>query len=159
MKILVECFPDEALLRVLGVPRKRLLHERSKGRIITRLRDLPNAMGMVDEDPGSAQHRDLSNYQQIKTAQGLRLLIRRGSDAQRLIILCPRLEEWLMQRAKSSGVIPEDYGLSGDADRLHGIPHYENRPGFRRFVEELVNRDTQGIVLLQRWVTKESGWA
>ena len=152
MKILVECFPDEALLRILGVPRKRLLHERSKGRIITRLRDLPDAMGMVDEDPDSPQHRDLSNYRETQCTQGLRLLTRQGRIGQRIIVLCPRLEEWLIARAEVSGIRPENFGFPGSADRLHGIPHYEARQGFRRFVEELMDRDIGGTGLLRRWV-------
>lgn len=155
MKILVECFPDEALLRVLGVPRKRLLHERSKGRILTRLRGLPDAVGMVDEDPESPQHRDLNTYRRIQTGEGLHLLVRGGSGNQRLIVLCPRLEEWLIQRAKSMRIAPEDFGLSSNPDRLHSIPHYENRPGFRRFVEELAALDTKGVGLLQRWTLNE----
>ncbi len=130
MKILVKCFPDEALLRILGVPRKQVLHERSKGRIITRLRTPSNTMGMVDEDPGSAQHQDLRNYRQLEAREGLRLLTRQ-SGGQRLIVLCPRLEEWLIQRAKASRIKPGDFGLPGNPSHLHSIPHYESRPGFR----------------------------
>jgi len=145
MKILVECFPDEALLRILGVPRKRLLHERSKGRIITWLMNLPDAMGMVDEDPGSTQHRDLGSYRETQSAQGLRRLARQGSGGQRLVVLRPRLDEWLIQRAKTSGIKPENFGLPANADRLHAKPHYETKPEFRRFIEQLMSRDVKGI--------------
>jgi len=152
MKVLVECYPDEALLRALGVPRKRLRHEHCKGDVVNRLRKLPLAIGMVDEDPASAQPRDLTNsYQQSQAANGLRLLTRQGSGAQRLIVVCPRLEDWLIQRAKSSGVKPEDYGLPADPRRLHSVPRYEQRDGFRRFLAELIQRD-EGMSFLRRWV-------
>ena len=132
MKVLVECYPDWEVLHVLGIPKRQLLHVPSKGKIINRLKDLPGAVGMVDEDPNSARSRDLDSYQESPGAEGLRLLTRRGSGGQRLIVLCPRLEEWLTQRAKSSGIKADDYGLPSDPDRLHSIPHYEQKDGFRR---------------------------
>jgi len=155
MRVLVECYPDEALMRALGVPRKRLRHEHCKGDVVNRLRKLPLGIGMVDEDPHSAQPRDLTNsYQQSKAAEGLRLLRRQGSGAQRLIVVCPRLEDWLIQRADASGVKPEDYGLPGDPRRLHSVPRYEQKDGFRRFLAELIDRD-KGMKLLRQWVLRE----
>jgi len=156
VKVLVECFPDEAILRFLGVPRKRVLHERSKGNVFNRLRNLPGATGMVDEDPGSGQPRDLSSYREIETGEGLRLLARQGSSGQRLIIVCPRLEDWLIHRAALSDVRPEKYGLPSDANRLHSIARYDRKDGFRRFLAELDNRD-RGVHLLRRWVLQSEG--
>ena len=156
MKVLVECYPDWEVLHFLGVPRKQLLHEPSKGRIVTRLKDLPGVTGVVDEDPASARPRDLDSYQESSDAEGLRLLTRQGSGGQRLIVLCPRLEEWLMQRARSSGIKADDYGLPRDPDRLHSVPHYEQKEGFRQFLAALNNCD-KGMSLLRRWVFQTEG--
>ena len=154
MRVLVECYPDEALMRALGVPRKRLRHEHCKGDVVNRLRKLPLAIGMVDEDPGSAQPRDLTDsYRQSQAAEGLRLLTRQGSDAQKLIVVCPRLEDWLIHRADASGIKPEDYGLPGDPRRLHSVPHYEQEDGFQRFLAELIARD-ETMNLLRQWVPR-----
>ncbi|MBN2128846.1 MAG: hypothetical protein JW741_05090 [Sedimentisphaerales bacterium] len=154
MRVLVECYPDEALLRALGVPRKRLRHERCKGDVVNRLRKLPLAIGMVDEDPASAQPRDLTDsYQQSEAAEGLRLLTRQGAGAQKLIVVCPRLEDWLIHRADASGIKPQDYGLPGDPKRLHSIPRYEQKDGFRRFLAELIDRDGT-VTLLRQWVLR-----
>lgn len=123
MKVLVECNADEAVLRALGVAKKQLLHFGGKGTVINRLKELPGATGIVDEDPASAQPRDLNNYQEeIKTTEGLRLLARQGSGGQRLVMICPKMEDWLIERAKSSGIRPKDYGLPSDPDKLHSIP-------------------------------------
>lgn len=96
MKVLVECYPDEMLLRVLGVPRKQLRHERCKGEVVKRVLKFDCATGLIDEDPQSAQPRDLSNYKQVHDAEGLRLLARRDDKNKKLIIVCPRLEDWLI---------------------------------------------------------------
>jgi len=156
MKIGAECYPDQALLLSLGVQRKQLLHEARKGEVLKWLRKTPGGVGMVDEDPDSSQPLELSSYREQKTAEGLRLLTRQGSSGQRLIVLCPRLEEWLMQRARSSGIKADDYGLPHDPDRLHSVPHYEQKDGFRQFLAALNSRD-KGMSLLRRWVFQTEG--
>jgi len=151
MRILVECYPDAALLRALGVSKKQLRHERCKGEVVKRVRKFDFATGLIDEDPASAQPRDLDNYKQLQAAEGLRLLARRDDKNKRLIIVCPRLEDWLIARAKSSGIRPKDYGLPSDPDKLHSIPRYEQKEGFCRFLVELKERDS-GMHLLCRWI-------
>jgi hypothetical protein len=154
MKVLVECDADEVVLRNLGVAKKQLSHFGGKNKVITRLRDLPGVVGMVDEDPGSTQHGDLrASYRQAESAEGLRLLIRQGSGGQRLVVICPKLEDWLIARAKSSGIRPENYGLPSDPDRLHSIPRYEQKQNFLSFLTELKERD-RGMHLLRRWILK-----
>ena len=152
MKVLVECNADEIVLRNLGVTKKQLFHFGGKDKLINRLRNLHGAVGVVDEDPASIQHPDLKiSYRQAESAEGLHLLTRQGSGGQRLVIICPKLEDWLIARAKSSGIRPEDYGLPSDPDRLHSIPRYEQKQGFSRFLTELKERD-RGMRLLRQWI-------
>jgi hypothetical protein len=154
MIILVECYPDASLLRALGVSKKQLRHERGKGEVVKRVLKFDSAIGLIDEDPQSAQPRDLNNYKQVQSAEELRLLSRRDDKNKRLIIICPRLEDWLIERAKSSGIRPEDYGLPSDPDRLHSIPRYEQKQNFLRFLTELKERD-KGMHLLRRWLLED----
>ena len=151
MKVLVECNADETVLRSLGVPRKQLLHFGGKYELVKKLKDRPHDVGMVDEDPGKSQPKDMGSYRQTKSAEGLHLLIRQGRGGQRLVIVCPKLEDWLIDRAKSSGIRPEDYGLPSDPDRLHGIPRYEQKEGFRQFLAELKEKD-KGMHKLRQWI-------
>ena len=152
MKVLVECNADEIVLRSIGVPKKQLFHFGGKDKLMNRLRILPGAVGVVDEDPASIQHPDLkASYRQTHSAEGLHLLARQGSGGQRLVMICPKLEDWLIERAKSSGILPEDYGLPSDPDQLHSIPRYEQKEGFYRFLAELKERDS-GMHLLRRWI-------
>lgn len=154
MKVLVECNADEVVLRAIGVPRKQLLHFGGKYELVKKLKERPHDVGVVDEDPGKNQPKDMDSYRQTDSAQGLRLLTRQGRDAQRLVVVCPRLEDWLIDRAKSSGIHPQTYGLPGDADRLHGIPRYEQKEGFRSFLEEL-KKENREMHVLRRWIFEE----
>jgi hypothetical protein len=151
MKVFVECSADEVVLRSLGVPKKQLFHFGGKDKLITKLKDMPAAVGMVDEDPASIQHPDLkASYRKADSGEGLHLLTRQGGG-QRLVVICPKLEDWLIARAKSSGIRPEDYGLPSDPDRLHSIPRYEQKENFLRFLAELKERD-KGMHILSEWV-------
>ena len=152
MTVLVECYPDAAVLRCLGVTKRQLRHERCKGEVVKRVLKLDCAVGVIDEDPDSAQPRDLANYAEVQADGGLRLLVRRGSAERRLIVVCPRLEDWLIRRAKESGIRLQDYDLPSDPHRLHGIPHYEHRQSFHQFLAHLADRDAEGMGLLRQWV-------
>ena len=155
MKVLVECNADEVVLKNLGVPKKQLFHFGGKDKLINHLKKLPEAVGVVDEDPASTQHPDLkASYHQVKSAEGLHLMARQGSGGQRLIVVCPKLEDWLIDRAKISGIQIEMFNLPGDPDRLHSIPRYEQKEGFRRFLEELKKQD-KGMHLLRQWILEE----
>ncbi len=153
MKIAVECYPDEAVLRALGVPKRELLHEARKGEVLNWLKKNAGGVGMVDEDPDSPPPHDLGNYQEAEAAEGLRLYIRRGSSGQRLIVICPRLEDWSIQRAKTSNVDLKRSHLPGTAKELHGIPHYEQKDGFPRFLAEL-NGNDKAMRLLGQWILR-----
>ena len=152
MRVFVECYPDTAVMQALGVSRKQLRHERCKGEVVKKVLKLGDAIGLIDEDPNSGQPRDLASYELVQASAGLRLLVRRNDANRKLIMVCPRLEDWMIQRAKATGIQPEDYDLPRDPDRLHSIPHYEQRQGFRRFLDELMQRDADGMGLLGQWI-------
>jgi hypothetical protein len=152
MSIAVECYPDEVVLRELGIPRRQLLHQARKGEVFNWLKKTPGGIGMVDDDPASAQPCDRCNYLQMQASEGLLLLSRAGSGGQKLIVVCPRLKDCLMQRAEACGINPRHYQLPDTAKGLHDIPRYEQKDGFRRFLAELNNHDS-GMSLLRRWVS------
>ena len=120
--IYVECKPDLALVKSLtNVTRRGITHEfKGKGEICNRLRKQTNCKGLVDEDPTSAQppyvkearlENDLSEHE-IK-------LLYDGTNNNYLIVLCPRLEEWILKAAREAGKDVRKYDLPNDAARLH----------------------------------------
>jgi len=91
------------------------------------------------------------SYQQVQAAEGLLLLVRQGSSGQKLIVIRPRLEDWLIQRARICAVDLGQYQLPASARELHGIPRYERKDGFQRFLDELTGLD-KGMSLLRQWI-------
>ena len=110
------------------------------------------ALGVIDEDPGKTRPADISRFTE-KERQGSVVLMSGRKDAgRRLVMICPRLEEWLLARAKAIGVNPGDYGLPATTKALRKLGRYERRPKFRAFLEALLAADVE-MQALKKWVS------
>lgn len=120
--IRVECDPDVALVSSLtSVPKRRITHHNGKNELLRKLLKQTDSIGMIDKDPwsiqptGYLQHFQVVNY---NDSLGIEILNHtRGHN--RLIILYPRLEEWLIESAKRVNVSLKDYNLPTNGNALH----------------------------------------
>ena len=112
MKLFVECRPDEALAYALGV-RREVQHALHRSGVCARVSQTYDATGMVDEDPNSAPQQYMKTLGEQSSEHGVRVLhdSRRNN---RLVVICPRLEEWLVQSAKQQGLKMTDFGFESD---------------------------------------------
>ena len=119
--IYVECKPDAALVKSLSkVTRREITHE-SKGEICNKLRKHRNCTGLIDEDPSSTQPRYVQEAQLVNDLSDSEIKVLHHSQTDnRLIVLCPRLEEWILKAARDVGMDVRQYNLPNDARRLHG---------------------------------------
>ena len=75
---------------------------------------------MIDEDPGSIQHRYLGSLTTKDDLPEVGLnLLEDDRKHNLVVILRPRLEEWVLAAAGESGLNVDDYGLN--ARRLHRV--------------------------------------
>ena len=97
--VLVECYPDETLVNVLGIPYDQIQHARGKGNIANALRNHYTAsVGLVDEDPKSTQPRYFSKMEPVKEFNEQGLIVKRDQqNSNHLVMLRPRLEEWIIK--------------------------------------------------------------
>lgn len=118
----VECKADEALARGLGLTRQEVNHELNKDEVLKQLVKQSHCLGMVDEDPNSPQPIQLgrmtlaADYDQL----GLRVYDY-VAHHNRVILLRPRLEEWLLRAAGDAGLAVggRRYNLPPSPTRLH----------------------------------------
>ena len=68
---------------------------------------------MVDEDPGAALPPYLKILKEQSREHGVPVLIDEERN-NRIIVLSPRLEDWLVQTAKSAGLKMTDFGFESD---------------------------------------------
>jgi len=88
VNLYLECIPDEALAMCLGVPRKVITHQNDKGKVCNRLEKSSNTLGMIDEDPQSAQPGYLRKLTVKESKHRLKVLEERMHH-NRVIIVCP----------------------------------------------------------------------
>jgi hypothetical protein len=113
MSFFVECKPDETLAMALGVSRRDLEHAGNRAGVCAQVARRSATTGMIDEDPGAA----IPHYMKTLTEEGPEHGIRVLFDSvrkNRLVIVCPRLEDWLVQSAKNSGLKMTDFGFEND---------------------------------------------
>lgn len=149
----VECNADEALARVVGVPRRSLRHEHGRGNILNRLRRLEAGTGLVDEDKVGIQYGEFKNYREVEKTGGLVLMAHTSSSEKRIVVVCPRLEEWLFARAAVCRLGPSDFGLPANPNHLHSIPRYDRNPKFLDFLKRLKELDSV-MQRLGAWISQ-----
>ena len=147
--IYTECKPDSTLVKMLGLPKKHIIHQQGKPEVCKQLEKRTNWKGLIDEDPFSVQppylkqlqeRGDLSHY-------GLKIL-NDTSKNNVLIILCPRLEEWVLEASKNADIDIRRYNLPNDEEKLHEEINTDLRK-FERLVNDLKGK-SEMIKALER---------
>ena len=153
--IYVECKPDGILVRHLtGLPKRQVAHEASgRGAVCNRLMKNNNVAAMVDEDPGTVRptymtHLTLSDE---NVQLGLKLY-RDASRNNRIVVLCPKLEDWLIRAAGDSDLSMSTYGLPDRANALHKVINLDDRK-IQRLLADLDNAVSPRLLDLRRLLT------
>ncbi len=122
--IFVECDPDTILVKYL-TKGKEIRHASGISKVCNRLADSTRCVGMVDEDPLSIQHPYIDKLKkdgQINniSACDLTILYDKSKNNQ-LVLICPRLEDWLLKSVKEAKLDIEKYFLPKKPSELHDI--------------------------------------
>lgn len=149
--IYVECKPDQLLVQMLtGWRRREILHENDKFQVMKKLRRQTNGRAMVDEDPTSNQPDYLTEMQIQEELSNMGLRVKSdASRGNRAVLLCPRLEEWVIRGATEVGISLNDrrYNLPTSAIALHRVINADHRK-LERLVDDLA--DTRRFRALRR---------
>ena len=149
-QIHLECKPDEVLVKALGFSRKAVRHHNDKGRVCNTLQKHLNEVGMIDEDPMAPQPTYLASLLVVagESKHNLRVLTD-TARGHKVIIVCPRLEEWIIQVAVGQQVDMGQFGLPSKASTLHKL--ITSRLGqFSNLVSHLLDQQAEPILHLQR---------
>jgi hypothetical protein len=149
MMILIECNNDEELVKQLGFKNKQCKHELNKGEVVKRLKRESNTsinIGIVDEDKEADQPDDMKFYHTIDTVGSIKL--KRKDSIRFLIVISPRLEEWIYGIARRNKIMPEDYSLPKDA---HKLPKKPDRK-FKEFLKALIENNDPEIKTMRQWI-------
>ena len=137
--IYVECKSDFALVKsVTRIPRREIIHERKgKSGVCERLKRQRSGKGLVDEDPLSTQP---SYIKKVKLENELfqyeLKVFRDESNKNRLVVLCPRLEEWILKAAQEAELNVGKYHLPNTPEKLHRVINLDLE-NFEKLLEDL----------------------
>jgi len=119
---LVECKPDTVLIKTLTLtPRKNIVHAGNKSELLKKLTErYSNSKGIIDEDPWSIQPPHLQKFKERQdlTRHNLKIL-HQTSKNNTLIVIRPRLEEWILEASREANLNLKKYELPEDAIILH----------------------------------------
>lgn len=120
--IYLECYADETLIRSLGVTSKNIKHAFSKGEVCNMLRKADNAIGIVDEDPDAGKARyekQMLQPERIVYEDEKLIFCEEKSSGNKLILIRPRLENFILRIANENNISMDSYRLSSIPKRLH----------------------------------------
>jgi hypothetical protein len=148
-KVHVECKPDQVLAMFLGVTRKRIVHHNDKGRVCRELKTASGCIAMFDEDPESAQPGVLKTLTFDFVASG----IKAGTDpsGNTILILCPRLEEWVVKIAGESKIHLRDFYLPEKPKDLHKSINSQIAQ-FKNLLEAIESAKNPSILKLRQYL-------
>ena len=149
--IAVECYADTRLVLALGATKASVKHAKGKGHVLDILRDGKATLGIVDEDPGASEYPQMRGYNVAERRGSLCLFRHPDGTDRRVVVISPRLEEWLLSRAKASGIEPSKFGMASDPHKLHGSGRYDLHPKFGSFLAELLRSDPE-VQQLRSWM-------
>lgn len=119
---LVECKPDAVLvLSLTSTPKKNIIHAGNKSELLKKLTERhTNSKGIIDEDPWSIQPPQLQRFQTKQDLTNRKFkILRHNTKNNTLIILRPRLEEWILEAAKEVNINVKAYDLPNNPEKLH----------------------------------------
>jgi len=154
---LVECKPDAALVRSLTLTsRRNVQHAGNKSELLKTITErYINSKGIIDEDPQSIQPPQMQRFKEKQnlTRYGIRILHQTNRN-NTLIILCPKLEDWILEAAQEVNIGPEIFNLPNDPEKLHKEINIQI-DRFQRLVEELKTKSKR-LKKLEKHLTTKS---
>ena len=155
--LFVECKPDETLVRRLTRRSGKDIVHAAKGRdeVMTMLAGKSNCIAMVDEDPFNSPPPYFRRIQATTDygEAGLRLMEHRR-QRNRVILLRPRLEEWVIAAAEDVGIelAARRYNLPQNPISLHRAINHDLRK-LERLIDDLIAANSPRILKLQELLT------
>lgn len=152
----VECKPDYTLAsKLISISGTKVEHSANKSAVLNKLvrrkgsPNYENSLGMIDEDPRSHQPDIVKEFAEVGNLSDYRIrLLYYEWLNNHVFVLCPRLEEWIIEAAREAGINMADYGLPSEPEPLHQIINL-NIDRFGLLIDTLRVRSTRISKLAQ----------
>jgi len=154
--IFVECKPDEILVKkLISSKKKQIIHAGNVSEVCKRLQKTKNSIGLIDEDPGKIwppYKEQLLRNAKIEEKCGIKVVYDKERNNY-LILLCPRLEEWICKVVKDAKISLNKFGLPDDPEKLHETIN-ANLDKFEKLLNDILLKNIPSIVGLKKILDK-----
>jgi hypothetical protein len=142
--IYLECYGDEALVKALGVKSRDVKHAFSKGEVCNMLGKVTKSIGIVDEDPNSGKPLyEKRMLDRIVFKNPFLILCLDTDSHNKLVIIRPRLEKFIIQLAKDSDTHSDQ--IPSDTKRLYEYltmrRNTQKFEFFKNFISEILRKN------------------
>jgi len=122
--------------------------------VINYLERNPSAIGIVDDDPGSAKPTYFSKFA-LETEERFGIESYRITKlGTRLIVIKPRLEEWILKQATALKVDLKQHSLPNNGNELHKIIN-TRIPRFENMLKEMLDKKSDALSYLKFLIDKK----
>jgi hypothetical protein len=157
LNIVPECYVDTKVAEIVGRARK-YNHQHGCGNVANELKNKLKdniALGIVDEDKNKgAVSKYFVEFNIVKTENNL-VLKKHKERKHYLVLVCPEMEEWLLNDGKAVGIAPSDFDLPKDLKgfkQISKIQDIDKNIGFHQFIKRLLQENAPAITTLKSWI-------
>lgn len=104
----------------------------------------------MDEDPFNTQPSYIEKLKFLSYEHDIKLLYDEKAQ-NHLIVLCPRLEDWVLKAAKEAKVSLDDYNLPNDPDNFHKVINIRIE-NFTRLIEDIKKKKSRMLKNLEDFI-------
>lgn len=112
-------------------------------------------VGVIDDDKKTHQIPYISSFEEVKQKDDLTLKQSKDNPNQKVILLKPASEKWVLESAKSVGVKTEDFKLPDNAKELGKITKtagIENDQNFNQFLQAIEKKKASRFETFKEWI-------
>ena len=127
------------------------------GNVINKVAKEENVIGIIDEDPGQPKPRSFEQFYADKDEQKYHLkFYRHKNNNNLLIVLCPKLELWILKVAELAKIDIVKHHLANEPNQLRiNLRNAGTQAHLSAFVLHLVSQKNPAILHLQDILLKE----
>jgi hypothetical protein len=149
--IYVECNTDRILIYVLtNKTPNEVEHCTGKGGVLEKLEYFGGSVGVIDKDPEAQQDSRIKNFNFVGSKFSLELYEDKDRN-NKLIVLCPRLEDWILEIVKEEDINLNNFGFSEDSNRFHKQANL-NLNKFQTLLHKLIERKNEKLIFLRDFI-------
>jgi hypothetical protein len=157
LNIIPECYVDTKVAEIVGQASRKYNHQHGCGDVANRMIKSKNniCLGIIDEDKNKGPRaKYFSEFTTIKEENNL-ILKRHKERKQYLMLICPEIEQWLMNDARHAQIDPTGYNLPPNLKGFTSIcktQDIDRNEGFYRFIKTLINKNAPSVSTLKMWI-------